>query len=103
MDTLLKQQIGDTKNATMAADALLGKIGRQGANRLRQELIDDAKEQAYSILFKKMQILTEKFLECKVKSKKCLKTYRRVCTLCINMHARGYQLKRLKFFKTLKS
>jgi hypothetical protein len=68
----MENQFDDSKDNS-AATSFLSVIGRTGTNRLKLELMDDAKDKADSLKFDINHILTKKFLECKTKSKYILK------------------------------
>lgn len=45
----------------------MDKIGKQGANRLRQEFLDDAKDKFDSAKFDKIWLLMKKYIACEGK------------------------------------
>lgn len=67
----------DGKKNESGATSFLERVGRAGANRLKKELLDDAKAKVDSIKFDTMQILTQKYHACKSQSKQkiILQTY----------------------------
>lgn len=46
-------------------DTLLKKIGRQGANRLVKEFLDESNDKATTTVFEKVQYLMENYVTCK--------------------------------------
>jgi hypothetical protein len=64
----MENQFDDSKDNS-AATSFFSVIGRMGTNRLKLELLDDARDKADSVKFDNNHILTKKFLECKSKSK----------------------------------
>ena len=63
----LYDQFEGQQNET-AGDAFFNKIGQAAANRMRLELVEEAKNKATSANFEKMRILLEKYHTCKSRS-----------------------------------
>jgi hypothetical protein len=64
---VLSDQFKDKTNETALDDWYFRKIGRVRANRISQELMDDAKAKATSMNFEQTRILSESYQGCKGK------------------------------------
>lgn len=51
--------------------SLLKKVGRQGANRLKKEFLDEANDKATNLVFEKIQFLMQNYVVCKDKGRVC--------------------------------
>jgi hypothetical protein len=63
--SVLSDQLQDKKNETALDDWYNRKIGRVKANRISQELMEDAKSKAMSLNFEQTRVLLEGYHRCK--------------------------------------
>jgi hypothetical protein len=67
---VLSDQFQEHNNESALDDWYYGKIGRVKANRISQELMDDAKMKATSMKFEQTRLLLESYHRCKSKGSK---------------------------------
>jgi hypothetical protein len=64
----ISSQHEDKQNFS-AATTIFDKIGREGANQLRQDFLDDAMDKMNTIIIRNRQMVSESYEKCKNKSK----------------------------------